>query len=206
MKKVIFALTAVILGLSISCSCFAQYSEGARENKWGIGFGLFHPVDENLRKYRSVSPAGADDNWVDIRVSYTIQKDAEERPVSFLALDWIAQPNSFSGLRMSPVTYNMVFRPEKGKFGNMFFTAGAGVFPIKFKALDLNQFKSFESTKVGVALGGGVEFNKTSRLSLNYWWVPDVDGGRYTAYFGGPVLRAKYSFSGASLTYTVDVF
>ena len=205
MKRTLVVLTVVITAVFISSACVAQYTEGFKDYKWGISFGFFRPIDENLRGGKQFSPIGADDNWVDIKLSYTVKKDEEERPVSFLALDWIAPASSFSGLRMTPVTYNVVFRPDKGKFGKMHFTAGAGIFPIKIKTYDLNQWKKFDTTKLGIMLGGGVDFSKNSRISLNYLWVPDVDAGRYYGS-GGSIFRAGYDFSGATLVYTIDVF
>jgi hypothetical protein len=210
MRRIIPALILVIAIVSLTaCAAFAQITEGDKVKHFCVGFGLYRPVDDNLRGGQVTSPIGASSNWMDLKFCYATKMDAEGRPDTYLALDWISPANDMSQLRMTPITLNKILRPKGNKFSKLYATFGAGIYPLKLKTPNLggDPLKNFTATKPGFTVGGGVEFSTESRLELTYTWVQGFDDTwRYTVGSSSKVFRYGYSFSGFLLTYNAAAF
>ena len=188
---VLFVVFAFALLVSVVAS--AQSTEGYKEHRFGVGIGLYKPVDDNLRGGTYYSPIGVSKTWLDIRLQYTISRDVDGRPKTFAALDWIAPSGNFIDTRMMPITINRTFRPFQEKMQSFYLRGGVGIYDLRVAA----GTRKASAMKFGYVIGGGVEFRPASRLELTYNWAPKWKDAIY---------GAGYSFSGFSLTYSGDAF
>lgn len=188
----------VVLTAAIGTGAGAQYTAGELRGRYGVGFGLFHPIDPNLRDYG---------RWMLIRGTYAMDADEEGRPKMYASAQWIAPTKDFGDIKMVPITINKIFRPSKKKESGYYLVAGAGIYWLSLEHYDFLEraFKDYTATKFGATIGAGVDLNPSSRIELCYTYVqPFEDTYPYT--YGGNTYRLGFSFSGISLSYTLNAF
>ena len=199
-KTLVSLVLAVVLVLALAGAASAQYTAGDKQGRFGIGFGLYYPIDSKLR---------SGDRWLNIKATYALSQDEEKRAKSYVGLQYIAPTSGFNGTRMIPITYNKVFRKNAEDGKSFYLTTGAGLHLLQVEHYDFlkGEMTKYTGTKFGLVVGAGVEFSPSSKLELTYSIIQDLDDTYpVIATQSGDIGRMGFSFNGLALTYYLGTF
>ena len=191
MRGIAIAAVVLFAVIALANTASAQYTEGMTETRIGIGVGVFHPIDSSLRDIES--------KWADIGITYTVTKNENQEQKSYLRFDWIADADSMTDTRMTPLTYNLVIRPNQNRFKSLYISGGLGVYPLRIKWQGIDA----STTRFGCRIGAGVDLTSSSRLDLTYIWVDPWEDAVLVPWTG---QNWGFSFSGVTLSYTAEAF